>query len=72
MTRTSVLFRDGSVPFFFEPNLDAIVRPMPAAVRLQEKVGVKVDDRAYPPISYEQYIRAKVGSNYTAVAPMSA
>ncbi|KAG6830023.1 hypothetical protein H0H92_002551 [Tricholoma furcatifolium] len=50
-----------SIPFFFEPNFDADVQPLAAALRLQ-----KPEDRAEyrKPVIYGEFLKAKVGNNF--------
>ncbi|CAE6466933.1 unnamed protein product [Rhizoctonia solani] len=52
-----------SVPFFFEPNFDAVVEPLPAALRLPEVQG-KVQDQ-YKPIVYGDFLYKKVSNNFS-------
>lgn len=51
-------------PFFFEPNFDAQVAPLSAAIRLQEKSRERVDSNDYAPVTYGDYLTAKVVSNW--------
>ncbi len=57
-----------SIPFFFEPNFNGIVEPLPAALRAQEedrKVGKLTSPRkTYKPIVYGDFLLKKVGSNF--------
>ncbi|GLB38543.1 putative iron ascorbate-dependent oxidoreductase family protein [Lyophyllum shimeji] len=50
-----------SIPFFFEPNFDAHVKPLEAALRLQ-----KPEERAEhrKPVIYGDFLMAKVGNNF--------
>ncbi|KAG6816809.1 hypothetical protein H0H87_002778 [Tephrocybe sp. NHM501043] len=52
-----------SIPFFFEPNFDADVRPLAAALRLQ-----KPEDRTEyrEPVIYGNFLMGKVGNNFAA------
>jgi len=50
-----------SIPFFFEPNFDAEVKPLPAALRLQKSDGA-VEQRK--PVIYGEFLVAKVGNNF--------
>ncbi|PVF97181.1 Clavaminate synthase-like protein [Serendipita vermifera] len=62
-----------SVPFFFEPNFDALVEPLPAALRRIEEeksdYGSAGDQAAlrakYPPVVYGEFLKGKVGGNFT-------
>jgi len=64
-------FRLHSIPFFFEPNFTALVRPLPAALRIlrHEKAGNEEEvvkaQKAYPPVVYGEFLRGKVGGNFT-------
>ena len=57
-----------SVPFFFEPNFDATIEPLPAALRIQEggptKGKTNGDAKQYPPIVYGEFLKRKVGNNF--------
>ncbi|EPQ54484.1 Clavaminate synthase-like protein [Gloeophyllum trabeum ATCC 11539] len=69
-----------SIPFFFEPNFDARVEPLPAAIRMQEGIacsnpylhGAKHRDVGadgmvpvrYEPVVYGQFLLAKVQNNF--------
>ncbi|KAJ3791299.1 hypothetical protein GGU10DRAFT_338418 [Lentinula aff. detonsa] len=60
-----------SVPFFFEPNLDALVKPLDAALRVQkkEKTALPNEGKAekakeYKPTVYGEFLMAKVGNNF--------
>jgi isopenicillin N synthase-like dioxygenase len=58
-----------SIPFFFEPNFDAIVEPLPAALQLREdKKRVEtegaVPGKQYQRIVYGDFLCGKVGSNF--------
>ncbi|KAG6903239.1 hypothetical protein C0995_000134 [Termitomyces sp. Mi166 len=50
-----------SIPFFFEPNFNADVRPLAAALRLQ-----KSEDRQEQrkPMIYGEFLMKKVGNNF--------
>ena len=59
------------VPFFFEPNFDAVIKPLDAALRMQaedsnflhphERRIVKPE---YEPIRYGEFLTKKVGNNF--------
>ncbi|KAG2010065.1 2OG-Fe(II) oxygenase [Coprinopsis cinerea AmutBmut pab1-1] len=56
-----------SIPFFFEPNFDALVEPLPAALRAKAKeTGVKLEDirPEKEPIVYGEFLMKKVGNNF--------
>jgi len=60
-----------SIPFFFEPNFDASIKPLDAALRMQtedpnslhpsEGTTVKRD---YEPVRYGEFLKKKVGNNF--------
>ncbi|KAK2465192.1 hypothetical protein APHAL10511_002546 [Amanita phalloides] len=47
-----------SIPFFFEPNFNAIVKPLAAALRQYDSEPVR------PPVVYGQHLMSKVGNNF--------
>ncbi|KAG8772164.1 hypothetical protein FRC12_003221 [Ceratobasidium sp. 428] len=49
-----------SVPFFFEPNFDAVIKPLPAALRLAETPKGKLAE----PMVYGEFLYKKVASNF--------
>ncbi|OBZ71720.1 hypothetical protein A0H81_08331 [Grifola frondosa] len=57
-----------SIPFFFEPNFNALVQPLSAALRIQDdtqkmqKNGVA---EKYSPVVYGEFLLRKVGSNFS-------
>jgi len=57
-----------SIPFFFEPNFDASVTPLPAALRLQERPANDnhhdIDVKSYSPVVYGDFLMKKVGNNF--------
>lgn len=58
-----------SVPFFFEPNFDAVIEPLAAAKRILEGTPEKdkkrlVGDKEYNPVVYGQFLLNKVGNNF--------
>lgn len=54
-----------SIPFFFEPNFDALIKPLPAALRLQETPKKKArPEKEHKPIVYGQFLLGKVTSNF--------
>ena len=57
------------IPFFFEPNFDAVIEPLPAASRILE--GTPERDRLkltqgkqYSPLVYGDFLLKKVGNNF--------
>jgi len=55
-----------SIPFFYEPNFDAHVKPLAAAARIQEGGPVikKKLQKKYEPVVYGQFLLNKVGNNF--------
>ena len=52
-----------SIPFFFEPNFDALVKPFKSATRLSAKEGLVLEqDRK--PVVYGDFLISKVGNNF--------
>ncbi|KAG8704740.1 hypothetical protein FRC09_003355, partial [Ceratobasidium sp. 395] len=49
-----------SVPFFFEPNFDAVIKPLSAALRLTEAPKEKLAE----PVVYGEFLYKKVASNF--------
>lgn len=58
------------IPFFFEPNFDALIAPLPAALRLQEEdrtvrgIHGGAPRKTYQPVVYGDFLLRKVGSNF--------
>lgn len=52
-----------SVPFFFEPNFNAVVEPLPAMLRLEEK-SEESKTNQYQPVVYGEFLYKKVTSNF--------
>ena len=56
------------VPFFFEPNFDALVEPLAAALRIQEEDKairkIPYPIRKYQSVVYGEFLLKKVGSNF--------
>ena len=60
-----------SVPFFFEPNFNARVAPLAAALRIQEDLSLtsekwheKLRKKTYEPTIYSDFLMKKVGNNF--------
>lgn len=54
-----------SIPFFFEPNFDALIKPLPAALRLQDGgPKAKKQEKTYDPVVYGQFLLGKVSNNF--------
>jgi isopenicillin N synthase-like dioxygenase len=51
------------IPFFFEPNFNAFVKPLACALRLQT-VGGSDEKAKYNPTVYGQFLLSKVGGNF--------
>lgn len=54
-----------SMPFFFEPNFDAHVKPLAAALRIQEKDPQLAPSKAYDPVTYGDFLLGKVSNNFS-------
>ena len=56
------------IPFFFEPNFDALIKPLDAALRMQavdsDPLHPGVVKRIYEPVRYGEFLKKKVGSNF--------
>lgn len=65
---SSLFAHRNSIPFFFEPNFDAVIKPLAAALRLQEgtpkKKGQSEDDNRYEPVVYGNFLLGKVTNNF--------
>jgi isopenicillin N synthase-like dioxygenase len=53
-----------SIPFFFEPNFDAIVRPLAVVSRLKDEEPGKNTDAGTRPVVYGDFLVNKVGNNF--------
>ncbi|KIL67882.1 hypothetical protein M378DRAFT_159086 [Amanita muscaria Koide BX008] len=49
-----------SIPFFYEPNFDAVIQPLPAALRKQRNLK----ELEHESIVYGQFLMSKVGNNF--------
>ncbi|KAG8922021.1 hypothetical protein FRC02_012207 [Tulasnella sp. 418] len=59
-----------SIPFFFEANFDALVKPLPAISRLPEADQKRIStDGEYPSVVYGDFLKNKVGSNFSKETP---
>jgi hypothetical protein len=56
-------FAHSSVPFFFEPNFDALVKPLAAIAREKSKEG-QDPNTTRKPIVYGDFLVNKVGNNF--------
>ena len=58
------------IPFFFEPNFDALIKPLDAALRLQTQdtnflhPGEDKTKPSYQPVRYGDFLKKKVGNNF--------
>ena len=52
------------IPFFFEPNFDALVEPLAAAGRIKDQIALKGDSTRRKPVVYGQFLTNKVGNNF--------
>ncbi|KAG8761242.1 hypothetical protein FRC14_005529 [Serendipita sp. 396] len=59
-----------SVPFFFEPNFDALVEPTDAALHIlrasKNAKEVELLKAQYPSVVYGEFLKSKVGGNFTS------
>lgn len=66
-----------SIPFFFEPNWNALVQPLPAALRILDSIKTSSDGgaiineaptkkprKAYTPVNYGDFLTRKVTNNF--------
>ncbi|KAK7056814.1 hypothetical protein VNI00_002531 [Paramarasmius palmivorus] len=53
-----------SVPFFYEPNFDAVVKPLDAALRIQDFKKAPSSEEQYKPIKYGDFLLGKVTNNF--------
>lgn len=54
-----------SIPFFFEPNWDAAVRPLDAARRIvEEEGGERPRGKVYDEVTYGDFLLKKVTNNF--------
>ncbi|KAF5360915.1 hypothetical protein D9756_004798 [Leucocoprinus leucothites] len=54
-----------SIPFFFEPNFDALVKPLDAALRARALQPTENREPLRSPIVYGEFLKKKVGNNFT-------
>jgi isopenicillin N synthase-like dioxygenase len=55
-----------SIPFFFEPNFNAHVKPLASAIRVQSESDPGEDKKVYHPVQYGKFLMGKVGTNFSA------
>jgi len=53
-----------SIPFFFEPNFDAVVRPLAVVSRLKDEEPGKNADDGTRSVVYGDFLVTKVGNNF--------
>lgn len=53
-----------SIPFFFEPNFDALVQPLAAVKRLRQTRDAREEAVERPPVVYGDFLKSKVASNF--------
>lgn len=58
-----------SIPFFYEPSFDAVVRPLPTAVKLQRELDLSKDSKApsrqaQDQVVYGEFLAKKVAGNF--------
>ena len=51
-----------SIPFFFEPNYDAVIAPLPRCCELTGRSAM------WPPVVYGDHLHAKTSSNFAPAA----
>ena len=64
-------FASTRIPFFFEPNFEAFVKPLDAALRIQAEdpkslhpgEGTTAKPK-YEPVRYGEFLKKKVGNNF--------
>ncbi|ORY87439.1 hypothetical protein BCR35DRAFT_289504 [Leucosporidium creatinivorum] len=54
-----------SIPFFYEPNFDAVIKPLPSALALQAKTSSSAASQAFAPsVVYGEFLAKKVSGNF--------
>jgi len=59
-----------SIPFFFEPNFDALIEPLDINIQHDQENreplenGSLVMRKSYAPVVYGEFLMKKVGSNF--------
>lgn len=59
---------NGRIPFFYEPNFDALIEPLPSALALQGHT----DEERKKSVIYGDFLRSKVSGNFAADVSSSA
>ena len=61
----TIVLNNCRIPFFFEPNFDAVVKPIPGALKTKAReTGQAADDGGYKSLVYGEFLMAKVGNNF--------
>lgn len=53
-----------SIPFFYEPNFSALVRPLRVALNQPDYRSKEADTKIYHPVVYGDFLLKKVGNNF--------
>jgi isopenicillin N synthase-like dioxygenase len=53
------------IPFFFEPNFNALVKPLDAVRRTRQAQAEHEREPLRDPIVYGEFLKKKVGTNFT-------
>ncbi|GAA5937860.1 hypothetical protein JCM10213_001914 [Rhodosporidiobolus nylandii] len=53
-----------SIPFFYEPSFDAVIKPLPTAIRLREQLFGADSSPPPKPQHYGRFLEAKVSNNF--------
>lgn len=65
---STVVLTHSSVPFFYEPNFDAVIKPLPAALRIQDgqskTEGASKVNKTYDSVVYGDFLVGKVVGNF--------
>lgn len=54
-----------SIPFFFEPNFDAHVKPLAGALRIQDGGDQTAEIKLKESVVYGDFLLKKVGNNFS-------
>ena len=68
---TQTYFASARIPFFFNPNFGALVKPLDAALRTQSRDpnfsrpdGETIAKPDYEPIQYAEFLKKKAANNF--------
>ena len=68
MTFERFVIQSLRIPFFYEPNFNALIKPLAAALRIQEgdpaQQRENVTKKTYEPVVYGKFLLKKVGNNF--------